>query len=85
MQANGKDFPQAFDAAKDKLRLREPQFKISGVEVSLGPRRGGAQLRISGAVWRALGAVPGKPAAATVERCTRYICASSWQGRFQTL
>jgi hypothetical protein len=33
-------------------------------------------LRISGAVWRALGAVPGKPAAATVERCTRHICAS---------
>jgi hypothetical protein len=24
MQANGKDFPQAFDAAKDKLRLRAP-------------------------------------------------------------
>jgi hypothetical protein len=30
MQANGKDFPQAFDAAKDKLRLREAPVQDLG-------------------------------------------------------
>jgi len=30
MQAHGKDLPWLFDAAKDNLRLKGAQFKISG-------------------------------------------------------
>lgn len=61
MQANGKDFPRAFDAAKDKLRLNKPPVQDLGGGLPLGPRCGGDSDRKGGGTvegfWRSVARV----------------------------